>query len=80
MLDQNKQPWYVSIKHERLRRGLSQSEAAEELGIDERTLRDWEMGRHFPNYSGRRVLSSYYGKTLEELGLLDISEFRQNKA
>jgi ribosome-binding protein aMBF1 (putative translation factor) len=70
MLNQDERPWYVRIKHERLRHGLSLSEAAEKLEIDERTLRDWEMGRHFPNYSGRRALRDCYGKTLEELGLL----------
>jgi transcriptional regulator with XRE-family HTH domain len=69
MLNQDERPWNVRIKHERLHRGLSQCEAAEKLRIDERTLREWEKGLHFPNYSGRRALRDFYGKTLEELGL-----------
>lgn len=67
---QDELPWYEHIKYERLCRGLSQSEAAEKLGIDIHTLRRWEVGRSFPNYAGRRALRGCYGKTLEELGLL----------
>lgn len=66
---QDEFPWYERIKYERLHRGLSQSEAAESLGIDVHTLRRWEAGRCFPNYAGRRALRGIYGKTLEELGL-----------
>jgi DNA-binding transcriptional regulator YiaG len=62
--------WYQIIKYERLRYGLSQAEAAAEMGIGERMLRDWEAGRHFPNYEGQRILRDFYKKTLEELGLL----------
>jgi transcriptional regulator with XRE-family HTH domain len=67
----HKEAWFQIIKYERLRRGLSQAEAAEAMGIDERTLRDWETGRHKPNYAGQRSLRDFYGKTLEELGLLE---------
>ena len=70
MPHQDELPWYERIKYERLRRGWSQSEAAEKLGIDVHTLRRWEAGHSFPNYAGRRALRGCYGKTLEELGLL----------
>ena len=72
MSNQNERLWYERIKYERLYRGLSQSEAAEKLGIDEHTLRRWEAGQCFPNYAGRRALRGCYGKTLEELGLLPL--------
>ncbi len=62
-------PWYVRIRYERLYLGLSQSEAAEKMGFDERTLRTWEAGTHFPGYPGRRALCQLYGKSLQELGL-----------
>jgi transcriptional regulator with XRE-family HTH domain len=70
MHDHREQPWYVCIKRERLSLSLSIEEAAEQLGVDERTLRDWEAGRHFPSYAGRRALRDLYGKSLDELGLL----------
>jgi ribosome-binding protein aMBF1 (putative translation factor) len=63
--------WHKLIKYERLSHGWSQEEAAELLGVDERTLRDWEAGKHFPGYSGRRALSTLYNKTIQDLGLLD---------
>ncbi|GHO98543.1 hypothetical protein KSF_085910 [Reticulibacter mediterranei] len=70
MYNQTERPWYVRIKRERLSLGWSIEEAAEQLGVDERTLRDWEAGRHFPSYAGRRALRDLYGKTLKELGLV----------
>ena len=63
--------WYERIKNERLKQGLSQEEAARYLGVDTRTLRFWEAGRHVPGYRGRRELSRLYKKSLENLDLVD---------
>ncbi|MBO0778037.1 MAG: helix-turn-helix domain-containing protein [Ktedonobacteraceae bacterium] len=70
MRNHNEDPWFKRIKSVRYSLGWSQSEAAEHLGVDERTLRDWEAGRHVPNYASRKSLRDRYQKTLEELGLV----------
>jgi transcriptional regulator with XRE-family HTH domain len=54
-------PWYERIKQTRLSRYLSQREAAALLEIDERTYRDWELGKHLPNFAGRRALRDHFG-------------------
>ena len=36
--------WNEHIRYERLKRGWSQEKAAEHLGVDPRTVRDWEAG------------------------------------
>lgn len=53
-------PWYEQIKRARLARCLSQREAAALLKVDERTYRDWELGKHFPNFAGRRALRDLF--------------------
>jgi DNA-binding XRE family transcriptional regulator len=63
--------WPERIRHERLKRGWSQEMAAEHLGVSARTLRDWETGRHVPNHKCCQQLICIYGRSIEELGLLD---------
>jgi transcriptional regulator with XRE-family HTH domain len=47
------------IKEHRLRLDLSQREAAEQLGISERTLQNWEAGTTFPWPKNRRAVKRF---------------------
>lgn len=44
------------LKAYRRRLKLSQSQAAERLGVPVRTLQDWELGRSQPRGLGRELL------------------------
>ncbi len=47
------------IKEHRLRRNLSQEEAARELGVALRTFQNWESGRKWPHPKHRRALDAF---------------------
>jgi transcriptional regulator with XRE-family HTH domain len=47
------------VKAQRLRLDLSQREAAERLGVSERTLQNWESGTTFPWPRHRRALKRF---------------------
>jgi ribosome-binding protein aMBF1 (putative translation factor) len=66
----DKLQWNERIRYERLKRGWSQEMMAAHLSVDTRTVRDWEAGRHAPNFASRQQLSSIYMLSIEELGLL----------
>jgi DNA-binding transcriptional regulator YiaG len=51
------------IKEHRMRLDLSQREAAERLGISERTLQNWEAGTTFPWPKHRRVLKRFLAES-----------------
>jgi transcriptional regulator with XRE-family HTH domain len=47
------------VKAHRIRLHLSQREAADKLGISERTLQNWEAGTTFPWPRHRRALERF---------------------
>lgn len=51
----------VTLRKRRLELRKNQKEFAEELGVDARTLRDWELGRHSPCRSLRERLLRVLG-------------------
>ena len=51
----------------RKEKGLSQTEAAEELGVTRQAISKWESGRAFPSMEKLIALSRLYGVPLEEL-------------
>ena len=58
------------LRVERKRRGWSQADVAEALGITTKTVVRWERGDTVPFPYHRYKLSDLFGKTLQELGLL----------
>src|SRR6266550_4144070 len=63
------------LKAERKRRGWSQTQIAEALGVTTRTVSRWELGLTVPYPYYREQLCAFFGKDAEELGLLsDINE------
>lgn len=62
----------ANLRKERLERGWSQKELAERIGVpDHHTVGRWERNVQFPGLFYRKKLAELFGKSLEELGLLD---------
>ena len=60
------------LKHERELRGWSQKRVAELVGApDAKTIARWENGRTLPSPHYREQLCKVFGKSAEELGLLE---------
>ncbi len=51
----------------RERRGLTQEEVAEELGVSRQSVSQWESGKTFPSVKKQIVLSRLYGVPMEQL-------------
>lgn len=58
------------LRLERERRGWSQSDLAEKVGCDTKTVGRWESGEGLPRSYHRQALAQVLGKSLEELGLV----------
>ncbi len=59
------------LRKEREQRAWTQEEVAEKLGIEARTIRNWESGTSFPGPKYRRELAHLYEKSLRELKLIE---------
>ncbi len=59
------------LRDERKRRGWSQAQVAEALGITTKTVIRWELGRAVPFPYYREKLFALFGKTVQELGILE---------
>src|SRR6266702_2135531 len=72
--------WAEILRKERKQRAWTQEEVAEKLGIEARTIRNWESGTSFPVPKYRRELARLYEKSLRELKLVEplISLHRQD--
>ncbi|HJT54856.1 MAG TPA: helix-turn-helix domain-containing protein, partial [Ktedonobacteraceae bacterium] len=65
------QPWYTILKRERLHRGWSQENLAEQIGSTEKTVSRWERGQtQMPGPYLRQKLAQVFNKSIEDLGLL----------
>lgn len=58
---QEKTPFHIRIRKERERRYLSQQELAEEIKVNERTIRRWENGESVPSPFYQRQLIAILG-------------------
>jgi len=57
----------VSLKLERVRVGISQTDAARHLYVSRQTLYEWEKGRRKPKEGGLQRMADLYGCTVENL-------------
>jgi transcriptional regulator with XRE-family HTH domain len=55
----------ISLKAARVNAGFSQKEAAEQLGISNKTLCSWENGKTFPGQPMIEKLCGLYGVTYD---------------
>ena len=65
--------------HARKKKGLSQEEVAEKLGISRQTVSKWEAGQSYPDFTRLVMLSDFFDMTLDELVKdIDVQEVREN--
>ena len=67
------------LRQARRKRGLTQRRLAEEVGVDEQTVRSWERGTRAPSLEFRNRLSTILEKSLEELGLQTVQVEQPSK-
>lgn len=58
--------WSVKIHEARKAKGWTQERLAEELGVSQSTITDWERGRTFPRYKNMFYLSKILGIKIKE--------------
>src|SRR5436309_13504108 len=59
------------MRHERLQRRWSQKDLSEKIGSDTKSVSRWEQGKAFPDLYHRQKLAEIFGKSVEELGLIE---------
>src|SRR5579872_2585259 len=67
----NEQTFKSIVRQERERRGWSQSNLAEKVGVTPMTVNRWENGKNLPQSFPRQKLCEIFEKTPEELGLFN---------
>ena len=60
----------------RKKKGLSQEEAAEKLGVSRQTISKWEVDETLPDIRQSKKLAVLYGLSLDELIEFDIDEIQ----
>lgn len=68
----------LSIRAARVNVGLSQKEAAEKIGVSNKTLGNWENGTTFPPADKILVLCELYGVSYDNLNFLPTDSLRAN--
>ena len=63
-------PLNTSLRELRKQRGWTQAELAEALGVTDLTVRRWELGQTTPSVYHVKKLCDLFGKSPQELGLL----------
>jgi WD40 repeat protein/transcriptional regulator with XRE-family HTH domain len=63
--------FHLQLKREREQVGWSQTELAEKIGSDRKTVQRWESGESLPQPLYRRRLYEQFGKNAQEFGLLN---------
>lgn len=63
-----------NLFHARKKRGLSQEDVAEKLGVSRKTISKWETDETLPDIRQSKKLATIYGLSLDELIEYDIDE------
>ena len=63
-----------TVKEERLRKGLTQTQLAELIGVSRQTIFSIETGRYVPSVILALKLSEQFGKRVEEIFRLERSD------
>jgi len=66
--------WNEHLKYERNYQGWTQTLLAKKLGTNTYTVSRWERGNAFPSPFYREQLSQIFGKTLDQLGLVPVTD------
>ena len=62
----------------RKKKGLSQEELAEKVGVARQTISKWELGETSPDLKQAKELSKIFNVSLDELTNNDIKDIRHN--
>ena len=57
----------ITLKAARVNVNLKQSEAAKLIGVDKKTLGDWENGKTFPKSDKISIICSVYQREYDEI-------------
>ena len=57
----------LNLKAARANKNLTQSSAAERIGVTKNTLQNWELGRSYPNALQIRMIEEAYGVKYDDL-------------
>ena len=68
----------LSIRAARVNVGLSQKEAAERIGVSNKTLGNWENGTTFPPADKILVICELYGVSYDNLNFLPTDSLKAN--
>lgn len=68
----------LSIRAARVNKGYSQKEAAERIGVSNKTLGNWENGITFPPVDKIPVICELYGVSYDNLNFLPTDSLRAN--
>ena len=69
-----------AIKSARIKKGMTQEEAAEKLGVPPTTLNKYESGARFPSGKVLAKMSKLFKVPLDELIMTSISESESSKS
>lgn len=58
----------AEFRANRARKGVSQRDVANSIGVNENTIINYENGKTMPDYQTAWKLADYYGVTLDALG------------
>lgn len=61
----------MTLKAARVNRGLTQPEAAEQLGVTKNTLSNWELGRSYPTVPQIKRIEALYGVAFGDLAFTE---------
>ena len=71
-------PVKISLRAARINAGYSQKEAADKLGVSNKTLGNWENGITFPSADKIQALCELYGLSYDNLNFLPCNSLKAN--
>lgn len=71
-------PVKISLRAARINAGYSQKDAADKLGVSNKTLGNWENGVTFPSADKIQVLCELYGLSYDNLNFLPCNSPKAN--
>jgi transcriptional regulator with XRE-family HTH domain len=72
-------PVKISLRAARINADYSQKEAADRLGVSNKTLGNWENGVTFPSADKIPAICELYGVSYDQLNFLPSSSLKANK-
>lgn len=71
-------PVKISLRAARINAGYSQKDAADKLGVSNKTLGNWENGVTFPPADKIQALCELYGLSYDNLNFLPSNSLKAN--